>query len=250
MKYMGSKNRISKDICRVIEQEILQSNAKLPITGCVATSLTWVEPFVGGGNMLMYVSEYRRKIASDVNKYAIDALISIRDHVAELPKNNLEFTENNYKELRSGCAYRHKGYAGFAFSYGGKWMGGWCRDKTGKRDYVNESYRNALKQSPYLQNVELSVGDYEHIETPYPSVIYCDPPYFDTTKYSNSVSSFNHAVFFDWCRMKASEGHYVFVSEYKAPDDFKCLWSKEITSSLTANTGHKKGIEKLFTLHG
>ena len=196
MKYMGSKNRIAKDICRVIEQEISQSN-------CV---LTWVEPFVGGGNMLMYVSnncgkaasnncgkaaiEYERKIASDINKYAIDALISIRDHVTELPKNNLEFTENDYRMLSSipkamlrseNCEYIHKGYAGFAFSYGGKWMGGWRRDKTGKRDYVNESYRNALKQSPYLQNVELSVGDYKQIETPYPSVIYCDPPYFGTT---------------------------------------------------------------------
>ena len=248
MKYMGSKNRIAKDICRVIEREISQSNC----------GLAWVEPFVGGGNMLMYVSEYRRKIASDINKYAIDALISIRDHVAELPKTNKDFTEDNYKQLRSSCAYRHKGYAGFALSYGGKWMGGWCRDKTGKRDYVNESYRNALKQSPYLQNVELSVGDYKQIETPYPSVIYCDPPYFGTTKYSTgvsgfsrgSVSGFNHTEFFEWCRMKASEGHYVFISEYEAPDDFKCLWSKEITSSLTANTGHKKGIEKLFTLHG
>lgn len=32
------------------------------------------------------------------------------------------------------------------------------------------------------------------------------------------------------------------------PDDFICLWEKEVTSSLTQNTGQKKAVERLFTL--
>ena len=36
------------------------------------------------------------------------------------------------------------------------------------------------------------------------------------------------------------------MSEYNAPEDFECVWHKEITSSLTKDTGSKMGIEKLF----
>ena len=40
----------------------------------------------------------------------------------------------------------------------------------------------------------------------------------------------------------------MFVSEYQMPEDFICVWSKEVNSSLTKETGSKKGVEKLFTL--
>ena len=43
-------------------------------------------------------------------------------------------------------------------------------------------------------------------------------------------------------------GHQIFISEYNMPDDFICVWQKEIISSLTQDTGSKKAIEKLFTL--
>ena len=148
-----------------------------------------------------------------------------------------------YKKLRDSDTYKHKGYAGFAFSYSGKWLGGWCRDGRNQRDYVAESYRNALKQHPKLQGVELLNNSYDDLIIPPNSIIYCDPPYQGTTKYKNS---FDHSRFWQWCRQKAKEGHIVFVSEYNAPDDFECLWEREINSSLTKDTGSKKGIEKLF----
>jgi DNA adenine methylase len=44
----------------------------------------------------------------------------------------------------------------------------------------------------------------------------------------------------------SDRGHIVFVSEYNAPKDFKCVWEKEMVSSLTKDTGSKKAIEKLF----
>ena len=139
MKYMGSKNRIAKEI--------------LPIMLKLRGDRTWVEPFVGGGNMIDKVHGYR--IGADINRYLIDALISIRDCVIDLPKNNSEFTEDDYKQLKKTDNYKYKGYAGFAFSYSGKWMGGWARDGLNKRDYVNESYKNAVNQSPLLQGVKL-----------------------------------------------------------------------------------------------
>lgn len=228
MKYMGSKNRIAKEI--------------IPIMMADRQDRPWVEPFVGGGNLIDKVSGER--IGSDNNPFVIDALKAIRDNVAELPKNNSEFTETDYKNL-SASDYRFKSYAGFAFSYGGRWMGGWCRDAKGGRDYVKEAHNNALKQSPRLKDVNLIHSNYYDLVIPENSLIYCDPPYQNTTDYK---SKFNHDEFYEWCRLKATEGHVIFVSEYNAPDDFQCVWQKEICSSLTQNTGSKRAVEKLFRL--
>ena len=229
---MGSKNRIAKEI--------------LPIMLKEREERVWVEPFVGGANMIDKVQGQR--IGADINPYLIDALIAIRDSVDDLPKNNHEFTESDYKQLRKNDDYKYKGYAGFAFSYGGKWLGGWSRtDKTSikQRDYVAESYRNAVNQSPLLQGIELITKNYLDLEIPENSLIYCDPPYEGATKYKDD---FNHSEFWQWCRNMASKGHIVFVSEYKAPDDFECVWEKEIVSSLTQDTGSKKAVEKLFKI--
>lgn len=227
---MGSKNRIAKYILPVM------LSSRKP-------GQWWVEPFVGGGNMIDKV--VGKRIGSDANPYVIEALVAIRDNVDKLPKNNKEFTEIDYKNLRLNDNYPYKGYAGFAFSYGGKWLGGWARDGKGKRDYVNEAYNNALKQSSKLQDIVLLSTRYQDLEIPPQSLIYCDPPYAKTTKYKG-LGDFNHEEFWEWCRVKGNEGHTVFVSEYQAPSGFQCIWEKEIVSSLTMNTGSKKAVEKLF----
>lgn len=229
MKYMGSKARLSRHI--------------LPIMLDCRGNMDWVEPFVGGGNTIDKVSG--RRIGFDIDKYTIQALISIRDFVDELPRNNTEFTELQYKNLRNDDSYKHKGFAGYAYSYGGKWMGGWRRDSQGKRDYINESYRNARHQSILLQGVELYVSCFSEISLHRHSLIYCDPPYAGTTGYKGG---FDHDLFFETCRKWSADGHKVFVSEYNAPPDFECVYECSIASSLTKETGAKKGLERLFTL--
>lgn len=230
MKYMGSKNRIAKYILPIMLKYR-------------TTNMTWVEPFVGGANIIDKVED--KRIGGDINKYLIDALIAIRDCVYDLPKNNNDFTEDNYRELIKNDNYKYKGYAGFNFSYGAKWLGGWARDGKGKRDYVKEAYNNALKQSKKLQGVHFIQSSYQNLEIPQNSLIYCDPPYEGTTKYKDS---FNHKEFWGWCRKKDREGYIVFISEYNAPNDFECVWEKEIVSSLTQNTGSKTGVERLFKI--
>jgi len=234
MKYMGSKNRLTKYILPIMLSDRKQNQ-------------WWVEPFVGGGNVIDKIDGNR--LGADINKYLIKALVDIRDNIDKLPKNKNEFTEHMYNQLkREDCEYAYKGYAGFAFSYSGKWLGGWCRDGENKRDYVKESYNNAIKQSPKLQGVKFVCSNYVDLNIPDNSIIYCDPPYKNTTSYSNK---FDHGLFFEWCVQKAKEGHTVYVSEYTAPNDkFECLWEKEMFSSLTKNTGSKKSTEKLFKVKG
>ena len=228
MKYMGSKNRIAKYIIPIM---LAHRSKEMP----------WVEPFVGGANIIDKVGGDR--IGCDLDLYLIEALTSIRDFVDELPKNNLEFTESDYKRLRTSDDYQHKGYAGFAFSYGAKWLGGWRRDKTESRDYVGEAFRNALKQTENIQGVLFKNESYQDLEFTVKSLIYCDPPYDGVTSYR---SKFNHKVFWEWCRDRSKDGHVLFVSEYSAPSDFECLWERELSSSLTKDTGSKKAVEKLF----
>jgi len=177
--------------------------------------------FCGGGNVVDKIDG--NVLGNDCNEFAVEALKLIRDGLDQLPKTNNDTNEQTYKEMKKSKHRGLKGYYGFSLSYGGKWFGGWRRDKEGKRDYIAEAYRNAVKQSNNIQNVV-----------------------FTKFSYSNT-SSFDYEVFYNWCIEKAREGHEVFISEYYMPENnFKCLWSKEIVSSLTKNTGSKKGVEKLF----
>ena len=62
------------------------------------------------------------------------------------------------------------------------------------------------------------------------------------------TDSFDYDTFWDWCR-KMSNDNYVFVSEYNAPDDFECIWSKGVTTSLKVHE-HENRTEKLFRYKG
>ncbi len=231
---MGSKSRIAKHILPIILKDRKPDQ-------------WYVEPFVGGGNMIDKVGGLR--LGVDLNENAIRALTFIRNH--PLPKNNLEYTEDMYKE--AARRYRNKEYihdvdcyALFAFSFGAKWLGGWSRSKTNKgedRDYVTEQYKANMKQKHLLDGVEFKQGSYCDVGYPEGAIIYCDPPYANTTNYSNG---FYHDIFWQWCRWMSEKGYAVFVSEYNAPDDFEILWEGSLPVSFSKHASGKVAVEKLF----
>ena len=233
MKYMGSKRRIAKEIIPIMLKDRTEGQY-------------FYDLFCGGGNICENIKE--NIVANDFNENVIKALELIKNNLELIPKNKNEFTEQMYKDIKKTNSIL-KSYIGFALSYGGKWFGGWCRDGRNKRDYVNESYKNAVIQNKKIQNVDFLNKSYDEVKLKENSIIYCDIPYKETTKYN--VNSFDHKKFYNWCIEKHKEGHQVFISEYYMPQDrFKCIWSKEITSSLTKDTGSKKGVEKLFIVKG
>lgn len=75
------------------------------------------------------------------------------------------------------------------------------------------------------------------------SIIYCDPPYANTTKYKDK---FDSEKFYEWCRQRKSDGHTVFVSEYTAPEDFELVFEKEQSSALPVNTSSLIRTERLY----
>jgi DNA adenine methylase len=145
------------------------------------------------------------------------------------------------------------GFVGFGCSYGGKFFGGYARG--GKRtsgvprNYADESARRLEKMRPGLCGAHtiFILENYWELFIPNKSLIYCDPPYSNTTKYTGT-RDFDTNQFWLWAEQQAKEGHKVLVSEYEAPEHWTCIWSKELTTTMDKNPANKKRQEKLFTL--
>ena len=128
-------------------------------------------------------------------------------------------------------------------SFRGVFFSGYCGNPSDNRNYLREYKRNIEKQMNKLMNVKFIYSDYKELDYPENAFIYCDPPYRNAKKYH---SGFNHDDFWEWCEMM-SEKHTLFVSEIQAPDNFECVFEKEIQNSIS-DKYKKRRIERLFTL--
>ncbi len=63
-------------------------------------------------------------------------------------------------------------------------------------------------------------------------MIYCDPPYINTTGYIGT-EDFNNGEFYDYVESLARQGYRVFISEYEMPKDrFKSVFNVEKRQTL------------------
>lgn len=101
---------------------------------------------------------------------------------------------------------------------------------------------NALNSIKSKSNIIQSSLSYDQIEILPNSVIYADPPYFQTAKYNDI--EFDYDKFYEWC-LKQHEPLY--ISEYDMPkSDFICIAAKEKTCSLSATNNSHQSVERLF----
>lgn len=80
---------------------------------------------------------------------------------------------------------------------------------------------------------------YDEVNIEQDSVVYCDPPYIGTNKYS--ISCFDHNRFYDWCKKQKN----VFISEYTMPEDFKVFMEMKKNCTMDRNKVLKT-VEKIF----
>ena len=240
MKYMGSKNRLSKELVRIINSYITEDTKG------------YIEPFIGGANIIDKI-DYDNKIGRDIHPQ----LIALLSHVAETTEDiPLEITEEEYNKVKNNKeSYDdwYVGLVGFCATYSAKYFGGYARSKKKDgtpRNMSNEAIRNLLKQSPNLKDIKFECGDFREIDNISGYIIYCDPPYKGSTGYSDT-NKFPYEEFYDWCR-EMSKNNVVLISEYWMPDDFECIWEKEskvnFDSNRNPNDDKNKRIEKLFKL--
>ena len=233
MKYLGSKAKLRKEILPIILK-----NRSLD---------TWyVEPFAGGMNCICEVEGNR--IANDIHSPLVEMWIELVN--GWIPQKITKEVYIDVRKNRNNYPPYFVGWVGFNCSYSGKWFGGFAGDtktKTGIiRDYQTEAINNVMKQVKKMKGVVFKNESYYDLELPPNSIVYCDPPYEGTTGYG---FPFDHIAFWDYVRKISKQGHTVFVSEYKAPEDFICVYEKQASSSLSANGkigSNKVSTEKLF----
>lgn len=246
MRYMGSKARIARHILPVILE------GRRP-------GQWYVEPFVGLANVIHLVGG--RRIGADSNGHVITLLKALQSGF--VPPNSV--SKREYEKLRvSKEVTPLRAFVGFGCSFGGKWFGGYARNdanndyclqskrsllkqfsgiKGAPRNDCAESARSLTRQAPGVKGVRFVHSDYADLAVPANSVVYCDPPYGGTTGYG---APFDHAEFWEWARAMSAAGHRVFVSEYAAPDDFRCVWERKVRMQLRRKDNNAVRTERLF----
>lgn len=239
MKYMGSKNRLAKELAPIIQSYITNETKG------------YLEPFVGGANMIDKIN-FSKKYGCDINEYLIELLEYSKNN--SLPETVTKETYDNVKKNKSNFPKWYVGLVGFCASYNGKWFGGYANNVNTKigtvRNYTDESIKNLSKQSLKLKEIIFKHCSFLDIEPSISGyVIYCDPPYRGTTKYK--TEEFPYDKFYEWCN-EMSKSNIILVSEYSMPNNFECIWSKSINISMDnkrcISKDKSKRTEKLFIL--
>ena len=238
MKYMVSKSRIAKYIVQIL-QECIDSNH---VT-------TYIEPFVGGGNVIDKI-RCQERIGSDINPYLIALLKRVQEGkplLGEVSRDTYNLVKDAWKNGTDKAKYEqwYVGNIGFLASYNGRWFDDRyakpyiVKTPNGSKtcDGYQESKRNLEKQASNLFNITLKCSEYkEYAPQHYKDcVFYLDPPYLNTKPYSINPT-FDHEVFWGWAR-ELSKNNYVYISELVAPKDFEIVWNRSTLVSL--DTQHK-----------
>lgn len=236
MRYIGSKNRIAKELKVVIQNYITEKTEG------------YIEPFVGGANLIDKI-EHQNKIGCDIHPQLIALLNKAKTDLSAIPDEIIEAEYKNVKENKEKFDDWYVGLVGFCASFGAKYFGGYARDRKGTRNSSKESIRNLKKQAPLFKNITFINRAFQ--ETPKDlknHVIYCDIPYKGTTEYS--TDKFPYDEFYVWAK-EFSKENIVLISEYEMPDGFKCVWEKETKANFDSNRSNgSKRVEKLFIYGG
>lgn len=248
MRYQGSKKRMVKILKALIEKNLSLGDF-------------YFEPFAGGMNVMSEI-DWKFKIANDINPYVIALWKDIQmgqfnklmwDFCKNLTKEQYYEVKNAYKNNEQ---YKEQyaaliGYVGTACSYGGGWWAGYANFNQKKNEnHILEAYNGIQAQIANFKHLNaikmfFTNKEYQDVLTEFPNssgLIYCDPPYANTREYANS---FDNDKFWKWAEGEVKKGNKVIVSEYTAPKDWVCIWSKNMQDGMNSDSTKRK-IEKIF----
>jgi DNA adenine methylase len=241
MHYLGSKARHADQIL----EHVLRDRKP---------GQWYVEPFVGGGNVLCRVpQEQGPRLAADFNPF----MVAVLKRLSEGWEPRATITRPEYEALRDHYD-ANKFKPGFfsedemadiaaialGASFGSLWFGSWANDppdRPGMR--WGQGRAAALRDAPGLRGAKFVCASFDKLfevardagyAIPDGSLIYCDPPYRDTTGYDGAVqqikvgesaglNEWKPSIFWKWADDLVDQGHTVFVSEYSGPttDQYK-----------------------------
>lgn len=253
MKYHGGKQRIGG----ILAEKIYHISNKISNERDVEIK-GYCEPFCGMLGVYRHIPDLfdNTKLkykAGDVNISVIMMWQALQRGWKPVHK----LTKTQYNKLKQdGAASAEKGFYGHAYTYRGEFLDTYFphQDST-----IKHNVESVCDIAEDLNFVKFSEGSYTQFSRLKGYVIYCDPPYQDTiSRYSEGKNrellKFNSDNFWRWCE-NMSENNIVIISSYKAPKNFKKVFSlktkitgirsKNIRSK---NIRSKNRVEKLFIL--
>lgn len=213
MRYLGGKSRIAKYIAAEIN--------KVRRPG----QLVW-DAFCGGLSVSVALSKHGPVLATDANA----ALINLYKAVQNGWQPPAEVSKETWLAAKLlPDTDPMKAFCAIGCSYGGDWSGGYANDRKAYPEHSIKatshasSSRNALKrQVPKVASfacVDFLSSEPKGTET----VIYCDPPYSGTTRYT-ATGFFDDAAFLSKLASWSAFAD-VFVSEYDFPIGIQ-IWER------------------------
>ena len=191
MKYLGSKNRLSKELAPIIQSYITESTRG------------YLEPFIGGANMIDKIN-CKKRIGSDIHKELIALLQYAQDINNVLPQHISEEEYISVRNNKEKYPSWYVGLVGFCATFGARYFEGYARsmkaDKVTPRDMSNEAIRNIEKQRENLININFANKSFLELKKDEIKgyVIYCDIPYRNTKKYA--TKNFPYDEFYKWAK--------------------------------------------------
>lgn len=230
MRYVGGKARMAKSIVNTIAEYASGATA-------------YYEPFIGAGWVFERAAPmFPQAYGSDIHPDLILMWQAIMDGW-EPP---LSVSREQYAELKGSPPSALRGFAGFGCSFGSKWFGGYASSE-GRDDVCGEAYRSVTRKAAALRGLSVTIQcqSFDTVEPLPGSLIYCDPPYVNTTRYPG-VPAFDHDRFWAHAKDWADSGSTVLVSESVAPAGVSCVWERATKGSLSAASNTQPRTERLF----
>jgi DNA adenine methylase len=226
LQFLGGKSRIAPKLVTYIKDFITPDKI-------------FIEPFIGGASFTavahpVFSCEYK---AGDLHQDLVMLWNSLQDGW-EPP---LSIDKTVYSDLKHAPPSSFRALVGYGASFGGKWFGGYASNSRGD-DYYKQSRNAAIRKAGKLGNIEIKHQDYSAWDDSPNTVYYCDPPYLNTHR-PGQGKSFDHDQFWSWARTRKG---LVFVSEYTAPADIRCVLEIPTKTEIRTKTGRADRVERLF----
>ena len=186
MQYMGGKTRIAKRIAAAI-----LDNSE--------SRKYYLEPFVGSCSVFKELApHFEVSAAGDAQPDLIMMWNALVFEGWEPPEH---LSNEEWIELRDLSPSPLRAFAGFNCSYAGRFFEGYARDRTGKTNFASKGRRGLLRDVDAIRRANVRAFENWTYDkwVPLPgTVIYCDPPYAGTKRYSSKRSGileFDHERF-------------------------------------------------------
>jgi DNA adenine methylase len=228
MRYQGGKGRLAEFIAPIVRE--------------IAAGRPIVEPFHGGLSMTVALQPAR---ASDLSRPVATLIREIR--AGWSPPSTL--SEGDYQALarrRDDMDDPLVCFAGQCCTFGGKWFGGYARTHARQRNPIGAARSSLLARIRATSATTFSLADYRDAVVESGDLVYCDPPYQDTSC-DWPVAPFDHGAFWQWARDLADCGVDVVVSEFSAPEDAVEIWTRD-RPRFTRGAVKADEIERLYLI--